>query len=87
MPEPWYDPESGYLHLDAYVAKRPSYRKVMEDGHVSEEEVAEQAGRVIARLKDVEAIADPAARKVAIDALCEMAVLYTLERHRHDKVM
>ncbi|WP_165226697.1 hypothetical protein [Aquisphaera insulae] len=87
MSEPWYDPETGFLNLDPYVVKRPSFRKVMEDGHVTEEEVAEQADRVISRLKSVEAIADPVARKVAIDALCEMAVLYTLERHRHSKVM
>jgi hypothetical protein len=81
MSQPWFDPETGTLLLDEYVSRRPSFRKVMEDNLVTDEEVAEQTRRVIALLRDLEGRLAPEVRAVATDALCELAVLYALERH------
>jgi hypothetical protein len=76
---PWFDPQTGVLLLDDYVS-RPTYRKVMEDGVVTDLELAAQAHRVVDLLKKLEAMLSPEARVVATDALCELAVLHALAR-------
>jgi hypothetical protein len=76
---PWFDPKTGTLLLDDYVS-RPSYRKVMEDGVVTDAELAEQAERVVSLLRSLEGMLSPEARDVATDTLCELAVLFALER-------
>jgi hypothetical protein len=83
MSQPWFNAETGTLLLDEYVAQRPSFRKVMEDSVVTDEEVTEQAHRVLSLLRKLEEMLTPEARSVATDALCELAVLYALERHHH----
>ena len=79
MNRPWFDAETGTLLLDDYVS-RESYRKVMEDGVVTSRELAEQGERVVALLRKLEGMLAPEARAVVTDALCELAVLYALER-------
>ena len=79
MNRPWFDPQTGVLLLDDYVSQ-PSYRKVMEDGVVTDAELAEQAERVLTLLRKLEGMLSPDARAVATDALCELAVLYAVER-------
>jgi hypothetical protein len=78
---PWFDPKTGVLLLDDYVS-RPSYRKVMEDGVVTDDELSEQAHRVVDLLRKLEAMLSPEARSVATDAFCELAVLHALARQR-----
>ena len=39
MSQPWFDSKTGTLLLDEYVSQRPSFRKVMEDSVVTDEEV------------------------------------------------
>ncbi len=80
MSLPWFDRESGTLLLDEYVSARPSFRKVMEDGVVTDEEVTTQAHHVLDLLRRFEAMLSPEVRSVATDVLCELAVLYALER-------
>jgi hypothetical protein len=80
MNRPWFDPQTGALLLDDYVSQQ-SYRKVMEDGVVTDAEIAEQGERVLSLLRKLEGMLSPEARAVATDALCELAVLYALERH------
>ena len=80
MSQPWFNPETGALLFDEYVSQRPSFRKVMEDGVVTDEEVTEQAHRVLSLLRSLEETLSPEARSVATDAFCELAVLYALER-------
>lgn len=85
MNRPWFDPQTGALLLDDYVS-RTSYRKVMEDGVVTDAEIAEQAQRVLSLLRTLEAMLAPEARAVATDAFCELAVLYALERQNQISV-
>lgn len=82
MYKPWFDPATGVLLLDQYVAERPSFAAVMADGQVTDEEVAEQAERVVGLLRQLEDLLPEPTRPVATDALCELAVLYALERQR-----
>ncbi len=80
MDKPWFDAQTGTLLFDEYVAKRPSFQKVMADAVVTEDEVAEQAARVIALLQQLDGMLSAEAHAVATDTLCELAVLYALER-------
>lgn len=46
--------ESGGLNIDDLILEQPSFQKIMEDGVVTDEELAEQKERVIALLKKLE---------------------------------
>lgn len=46
--------KGGYFNLDEIVVQRPSFKKVMEDKIVTDEEVLEQANLVISLLKQLE---------------------------------
>ena len=46
--------ESGGLNIDDLILQQPSFKKIMEDGIVTEEELAEQKERVISLLKKLE---------------------------------
>ena len=64
-----------------YVAEMPSFRIIMEDHVVTDEEVTQQAGRVIDCLEKLDASLPPETRSLVTDGLCELAVLYALDRH------
>jgi len=64
-----------------YVAEMPSFQKIMEAGIVTDEELAAQTLRVAALLRDLEAALPPDAKALATDALCELAVLHSLQQH------
>lgn len=46
--------ENGILDVDELIINHPSYQKIMEDGIVTDEELAEQSDKVIALLHDIE---------------------------------
>jgi methyl coenzyme M reductase alpha subunit len=46
--------ENGIIDIDELIINHPSYQKIMEDGIVTDEELAEQSDKVIALLHDVE---------------------------------
>ena len=43
--------EQGMLNLDEAVMNQPTFKKIMEDGIVTEQEVKEQSERIISILK------------------------------------
>lgn len=80
MNRPWFDPATGLLLLDAYVAELPSYQKILADGVVTDAEVVEQGHRVVELFTRLEGMLSAEAQVLATDALCELAALYALER-------
>ena len=46
--------EDGMLNIDEMIIESPSFQKIMEDGVVTDEELAEQAGKVVAQLREME---------------------------------
>ena len=46
--------ENGILDVDGLIINHPSYQNIMEDGIVTDEELAEQSDKVIALLHDIE---------------------------------
>ena len=45
--------EQGMLNLDEAVMNQPTFKKIMEDGIVTEQEVKEQSERIISILKSI----------------------------------
>ena len=46
--------EEGILNIDEAVLETPSYKKIMEDGIVTEEELVSQAQKVVSILQTME---------------------------------
>ena len=49
-------------------------------GVITDDEIAAHAQRVIALLQELDATLTPAAKQLTTDVLCELAVLYALQR-------
>ena len=77
-----FDEETGYLLLDEIVEQRPSFRKVMEDGVVSDDEIKEQTLLVIKHLRALEERLPGEDLEAVAEAVCELAVLYEMSGHK-----
>jgi hypothetical protein len=82
MDKPWFNPDTGMLLLDEYVADMPSFQKIMADSVITDDEIAAHAQRVVSLLQELDATLAPDAKRLATDMLCELAVLYALQRKR-----
>ena len=82
MDKPWFDEQTGTLLLDEYVVEMDSYRRIVEDETISDDELVEQTRRVTSLLQQLELALSPEAKAVATEALGELAVLNTLQVKR-----
>jgi hypothetical protein len=78
MPKPWFDAETGHILFDEYVADSATYKAITRDKIVTEEELAQQAERVVGLLHRLHSQLSPELRELAGDAFCELAVLNAL---------
>lgn len=76
----WFDPETGILRLDEHIITMPSYQRIVADGIVTEEEIVEHGAQVTSLLSQLEGLLTQKAHAVATEALCELAVLYAVQR-------
>ena len=67
--------EEGTLNIEDLVMNQPSFKKIMEDGVVTKQELEEQSQRVIASLKAFEKIASPEQIDKVREILAEVSVL------------
>ena len=77
-----FDAETGYLLLDEVVESKDSFKKIMEDGIITDEELEDQVNRVIDRLKTMEEILSDNEKTLVLDAISELAVLYEMNARR-----
>ncbi len=82
MTQSWFDPETGTFLLDEIVTSQESFQKIMQDQVVTDEELAEQARRVITQLKSVHDTLPPALREQVLNLMADMAVLYAVNNYR-----
>ena len=82
MDKPWFDPQTGTLLLDEYVAELDSYRRIVEDGVITDDELAEQTQRVTSLLQQLEGSLSPEVKAIATVALGELTVLNALQVKR-----
>ncbi len=74
--------KNGFLCLDEIVMEMPSYKKIMEDARITDEEIIEQSNVVLNLLKQINQQVSDDDKKLFVDAFSEMAVLYTLNSKR-----
>ena len=77
-----FDAETGYLLLDEVVESKDSFKKIMEDWIITDEEMEDQVNRVIDRLKTMEEILSDNEKTLVLDAISELAVLYEMNARR-----
>jgi flagellin-specific chaperone FliS len=82
MDKPWFDQETGTLLLDEYVLEMDSYRRIVEDETITDDELVEQTQRVTSLLRQLEDTLSPEAKAIATEALGELAVLNALQIKR-----
>ena len=80
-----FDAETGYLLLDEVVESKDSFKKIMEDGIITDEEMEDQVNRVIDRLKTMEEILSDNEKTLVLDAISELAVLYEMNARRENQ--
>ena len=80
--KPWFDPQTGTLLLDEYVAELDSYRRIVQDGTITDDELAEQTQRVTSLLQQLESSLSPEVKAIATVALGELTVLNALQVKR-----
>ena len=71
--------ESGGLNIDDLILEQPSFQKIMEDGIVTEEEIAKQKDRVIAILKNLEQNSTSEQIDQIRELLAEISVLIAVQ--------
>ena len=70
--------EKGILNIDEIVANNASFKNIMEDGIVTEEEVNAQSDKVIAMFHDMEAKYSQDQLAEITSLLAETSVLYAV---------
>jgi hypothetical protein len=82
MDRPWFDQETDVLLLDEYIVEMDSYKRIVEDGKITDTELLEQTLRVVTLLRQLEEALSPEAKALATETLGEMAVLNALQALR-----
>ena len=70
--------QNGILNIDEAILNKESFKKIMEDGIVSEEEIKEQSEKVIGLFKDIENKFSEEQLRDIKDLLAETLVLYAV---------
>ena len=70
--------EEGILNIDEMVASNASFKTIMEDGVITEEEIKTQSDKVIAMLHDMEAKYSDEQLAEIKNLLVESSVLYAI---------
>lgn len=70
--------ENGILDIDGMVCQNPSFRKIMQDGIVTEDELKGQSDKIINMLHDMEAKYTQNELEEIKELLTETSVLYAI---------
>lgn len=70
--------EEGILNIDEAILETPSYKKIMEDGIVTEEELVSQAQKVVLMLQTMEKKYNEEQLSEIKALLTESSVLYAV---------
>lgn len=72
----------GILNLDETVMERASFKKIMEDGIVTDEELLQQADQVVALLHRIEDTCTAEQSALVKEMLSELSVLYAVYHYK-----
>ena len=68
--------------MNELVAQRPTFRKIMEDQIVTDDELTNQANLVVNLLKKLEQTLSPGQLSEVENLLAEMSVLYAIHQYK-----
>lgn len=68
--------KNGFLNIPDIIKNHPSYKAIMEDGIVSDEELKAQADATIKALNKLQEICTEEQQSAILDAIGEMSVLF-----------
>lgn len=68
----------GLLDIDAIIVNNESYKKIIEDNVITEEEVSAQSDKVVEMIRDIEAKYSREQIAEIRSLLAEMGVLYAI---------
>jgi hypothetical protein len=80
-----FEEDNGLLLLDEMVFDMPSYKAIIEDRVVTDEEIMEQSNRVIELFKKIDRQLNPADKELVLDTICELAVLHAVSALKSGK--
>ena len=70
--------ENGYLNLGEIIANHPSFKEIMEDGIVTDDELKSQADATIAAFRRLQQICNEEQQSAILEAISEMSVLFAV---------
>lgn len=70
--------EEGILNIDEMVVNNASFKNIMEDGVITEEEIKAQSDKVVSLLRDMEATYSQEQLAQIKDLMVESSVLYAI---------
>ena len=82
MDRPWFDQETDVLLIDEYIVEMDSFKRIVQDGKITDTELLEQTLRVVTLLHKLEEALTPEAKALATEVFGEMAVLNALQALR-----
>lgn len=68
--------ENGLLNISDIVVNHPSYKAIMEDGIVTDQELKQQSEATIASLRKLQNLCNEEQQSAILDAISEMGVLF-----------
>ncbi len=84
----WFDEDSDTPMIAEQAKKLDSFLDAIADGKVTDDEIADQEGRLVKLMKEIEPKLDPALHAKVTELLCEltaydmMQVLNTMQKSR-----
>lgn len=75
--------KNGLLNISDVVLNHPSYKAIMDDGIVTDDELKMQADAAVASLRRLQEICNDEQQSAIVDAITEMAVLFAAY-HNHE---
>lgn len=72
----------GVLNLDETIMEKDSFRKIMEDGIVTDDEILLQANHITSLLHRIEEICTPEQVTLVNETLAELSVLYAVYHYK-----
>ena len=70
--------KNGMLNISEILLNHPSYKAIMEDGIVTDEELKNQSEAALASLHRLESICNEEQQNAILDAISEMGVLFAI---------
>lgn len=68
--------KNGILNISDIVVNHPSYKAIMEDGIVTDDELKQQANAAVVSLRRLQELCSEEQQSAIVDAISEMAVLF-----------